>query len=917
MASFILLEASPWLVADGSVASVRLAGGGSKPYTGLRGFTDWRAGVSALPLFVAAAGYSEQGWTGGAIPATSQINIFPADDALRNSLLTAYHWKGAPIALRSGDDSLASPTYILELTGVVDAVTESQGTIALTVADLGRKLDVPVCKAKFAGTGGIEGPAEAEGRTKRRSWGYVRNVEGRLLDKANNIFEFGDPAFPLNAFTAVKDMGRDSVPAPTVLAWQGSIAATLAALQTSSPASGSCVVAPSIACVKWWTVPAGPLTADIQGEVGSGYVNKVADIAARIVSAVDGTTSVTSADVTTINGVRAAVAGIHIGDNSETIANALDRLLAPVNVLWGLNPDGTVRLGEVQMTTAAEVLTVIETERVETFKPVYQVKLGYMRNHRQHTDAEISAAILTSDISDAGDLASADFVTLGTNVRQSNGTTIVTDVAAITSLGTAAAILGQAATATNSDFAAVTGATKPSNNADVTANVAAIGDANRVRFSRFEGVTKGWSNRVNTSGNALTTGTGLNNGRAYIRTTGTFAGAGQSVSICSNFAVADYRIPVVPSERLYVGALPRIDTLPAGSTWALTVSYLDSTGAPINASTQTLGSGSGVLVPETFKDAFVNANAAAYFAFVELTITSGASGSFDFSLYNPMLCSAGASQTARPAFNPGPFSELAATLGADINSNVIDGGAGFVTVPRNELKTSLGIAAGFAGQAALATRGFAYFGSAFLTEDSGGATQATLLNFKTPLGTAAGFAGQGALAVKNTAGLDSDVTDGTTYVRARATGMSGGLPAVQVAGSGVKIGDARNLPAIAGANLGYKFNGTISYTSSTTSATISVGAGSIFMGGVTISLSAMSIILSGSSGQTTTYQLYINDPTYAGGAQTLLATATANLTYQNDGYIWLGAIQVTYQASGTGNGFVASGGGPAGNQYLP
>ena len=58
-----------------------------------------------------------------------------------------------------------------------------------------------------------------------------------------------------------------------------------------------------------------------------------------------------------------------------------------------------------------------------------------------------------------------------TQLQRADGVTAVTEAAVITSLGTAAAIAGQAATATSSDFASITGATKPANNATVGADL--------------------------------------------------------------------------------------------------------------------------------------------------------------------------------------------------------------------------------------------------------------------------------------------------------------------------------------------------------------------------------------------------------------------------------------------------------------
>ena len=90
----------------------------------------------------------------------------------------------------------------------------------------------------------------------------------RLIDAANSIYEFGDPAFGFSAWSALRDKGREGT--FTTLAWQGSIAATLAALQAAVAERGGGVVAPSIACAKWWTQPSGPLTADFIGSAGSG-----------------------------------------------------------------------------------------------------------------------------------------------------------------------------------------------------------------------------------------------------------------------------------------------------------------------------------------------------------------------------------------------------------------------------------------------------------------------------------------------------------------------------------------------------------------------------------------------------------------------------------------------------------------------
>jgi hypothetical protein len=386
----VWITASPRIVSTGAVAPVRLAGGGeAQPY--YRDGQHFRAGVAGRPRFRAALGFDENGWTGGTVPTTANLVFKPAELALLNQL-AALHWKDAPIVVEAGPEG--GPWTVI-LTGAVDDAAIDNHALVLTIADLSRSLDKPVITARFAGTGGIEGGSEAKGRVKRRSWGRAFNIEGRILDKANNIYEFGDPAFPWQQWDALRDMGRDASPALATIAWQGSAAATLAALVSSVPAQGSGVVAPSICCAKWWTQPHGPLSADVRGEIGTGYVETVPEIAARVSAAAGGPGI---ANAATMAALRGGAAGLHIGDDSETFAQALDRLFLGVSLSWVLQPAGTIRLREWSFAAPVETLRILQpVTRQRSFAPVKTRRVGYRKAHRIHNDGEISAALATID----------------------------------------------------------------------------------------------------------------------------------------------------------------------------------------------------------------------------------------------------------------------------------------------------------------------------------------------------------------------------------------------------------------------------------------------------------------------------------------------------------------------------------------
>lgn len=426
MARVALLQAEPRDPATGAIVPQRIAGGGERPYDQL-GFKDWRAGLVRPPRYRTGVEFGESGPTGGSLPQTTVLRIAPSDQQLVTTLASLL-WIRARLTVHAGDDAAAAPAYPIALKGTVAGVSTTGNALSLTVSDLSTDLAKPVAPDTFAGTGGLEGPIEAAGRVKRRSLGVCFNVEGRVLDKANNIFEFGDPGRPLNAFTTVKDKGRAAVTV-AVLPWQGSAAATLAALIAAAAPQGGGVVCPSIACVKWWTQPSGPLTADLQGEIGASYVATPPAIAARIVTSQ--APEIAIANLAQAIGWLGTDAGLHIDNGSETAAGALDRLLLPLFVVWIITPAGQLVFRRFSWDGApVAALKAISVDREAVLSPVRERRLRYQRNHRQHTDAEISAALLDEKL--AG-------IEAGANVTQNH---------------TAASIVGQGSLATKNAVAA-------------------------------------------------------------------------------------------------------------------------------------------------------------------------------------------------------------------------------------------------------------------------------------------------------------------------------------------------------------------------------------------------------------------------------------------------------------------------------
>lgn len=729
MSEVILVEAQPW-APDGTPVSVRLAGGGSRGYTH-RGYLDWVPGVASRPRFTAQIGFdvAQGGFTGGAIPTTGALGFLPSDPAVIAAIAQLV-WTDAPIIVRVGDDDLADPLWTTLLVGTVAGMVVRGGQASFTIADLSRDLAKPLLTDRFAGTGGVEGIAEAKERIKRRSWGRCWNVEARILDKANNIYELGDPARPLLAIDAVKDKGRaaDQV---TVLGWQGSIAATFAALQAASVPAGGAVVAPSIACVKWWTQPVGPLTADLRGEIGLSYVEACAAIAARVIAA--------RAPTMAVNGVAEAIAarpgacGLHVDQDSETAGQALDRLLLGASLLWIVEPTGAVRLAPIAFTGAVETLVAIEAEREAVYKPVTERLLGYQRNQRQHSDGELSAVFQASDgtYRDGTPIEDLKPAERGANVTQTN---------------VAAAVAGQGALATRNfaDWASqVQGAGKPQDGA----TVGAITGGNLISgYGRGVMTDDGIFTQIGTAAaiagqgqlatqSAVTWG-GQITGRPTPLVDGIVAGSYFDARYTQNPIDGYLLHQRWPAEFGANVTETRVASAIAGQGLLATRSYADwatqvvGTGKPEDRATNDRGDDTR---NDDFSPAYYRANYLRRLRteFKSLAVVGvGGGGSY------------GTFET---------YAQWSDASGGPVWQRVTD------SAGRRFIRQSVSEAAWGAWQPEYSGNRRPGFGDGDLLETYGGAV-ATLGNFKTGLGTAAAISGQGSLATRNDVLYDSQIS---------------------------------------------------------------------------------------------------------------------------------------------------------------
>ncbi|MBZ6377387.1 hypothetical protein B5C34_05190 [Pacificimonas flava] len=387
-AAIALLTLRPRDPSTGAVTPICIAAGGARdPYP--QGDPPTWAGLAEVPEIGAELSYDSQR-LGGEMAPRQFTAVWTPGDAARTALARDLYWPGAEAVLERRVEGVSGAATRI-LTGRVTAESWRDGQLSLTIADRVADLAVPLIGTSFSGTGDLEGDEGAEGRLKRRSFGTVHNVELLPLIAAENLYEAGDPARPLQAFGEIRDRGYPADAAKIQeVSWQGSMAATLAALRAVDLGEGTThlgAAAPSIACVKWWTRPSGPLTADIEGETEGGFAETAAEIAAQLIAA-GGGPALAAGTLAAATAARPGAAGLHVG-KAATVAEILQLLLSGVSLFWRVTPDGEIELGEWTFGAPEAAFSSEGYERLQTFAPVAAVDLGYRQNYRVHSGGEI------------------------------------------------------------------------------------------------------------------------------------------------------------------------------------------------------------------------------------------------------------------------------------------------------------------------------------------------------------------------------------------------------------------------------------------------------------------------------------------------------------------------------------------------
>jgi hypothetical protein len=494
----------------------------------------------------------------------------------------------------------------------------------------------------FAGTGGIEGPADLTGQPKPLVLGNARFCGGVIIDSVDNVWMVSNGA--IQAVNAVFDR----------LASLGASAgdhADLAALLAATIPNGSWATCLAQGLVRLGAPPDGRVSFHVSGSNSGtgGYVRRAGAIIRRIAELAGGT--VNAASLTALDAARPYNLGLQLREQ-VTPRDIIAQIADSVGAVAGVSLTGELFAQALSIGSSGEALNADGTSPLRVAAVEELAKSA--PNWRLATEAELTFEVHSADEAAFSYRWQGEYS--ATRVYRLDDVVTGPDSAAwayINATPAAGEALPVWPTASNAHWRLF--------QAPGAAGVAP-GNANRVPFSRMEG-DRGWQLLFNPVPLVAPVDFSAAFGLRFVRASAVATAAGQSLSIGQSGPA----FPVRPGERLSVQARVELSGT-SGGTWQLELWTFEADG--VTQSPIVVASGAGPnSISTNIVSAFVDVPAGRVFGRLELRAVSAAAGTMPLLIAEPMVTSAAAGQTVHPPFSPGPN----ASDGADPNNLITIG----------------------------------------------------------------------------------------------------------------------------------------------------------------------------------------------------------------------------------------------------
>lgn len=292
-----------------------------------------------VPLVVTQSLFALANAGGRSDISIGEITLANQDGGL--DALGAYDWDGRLIELRY--TPILRPVladFVVVFSGTAERVVVGD-QVEIEVRDLQILLDQPYQPNRFAGTGGVEGPADLAGRRKPKNIGVTRFISPVLIDQSNRVWAYHDGV--VQGGITVRDAGISL----TIFANYANYAALIGAAIPAGQV-GTCH---ALGLIRLGSAPAGVLVMEAEGaSVGGVGIRRYGDLAQYVITSA---TSLTAGDFATgtvaaINGTAGQPLGFYYdGSNEITVRQVLDQLAQSVGCWFGFDDARKIVLGRL------------------------------------------------------------------------------------------------------------------------------------------------------------------------------------------------------------------------------------------------------------------------------------------------------------------------------------------------------------------------------------------------------------------------------------------------------------------------------------------------------------------------------------------------------------------------------------------
>ncbi|MFA7308353.1 MAG: hypothetical protein WC026_16975 [Hyphomicrobium sp.] len=317
-------------------------------------------------------------------------------DGYYDDIIRRYVADGRRVVISIGDERNVATTgfdgFHTVFDGTATGIHVEEDAVRVLLRDNTYKLEAPVQRSIYGGTGGLDGTEDLKGKRKPRALGYCSNLSPAFVIPNLKLFQVNDG--PVQAISAVYSRG-----ASITFDQDYPTAVDLMAATIPAGKYATCLAA-GLFRVNF--VLEGEVTADVEGDCGGdGFASSAAEIIQKVLGEVVGVNVPGDLDTVSFSRVEALQAAplqYYLDTSSNvTVADLVADIMGSIGGWGGFRRDGKFELGLFRAPNTSSVpshrysridITDIRRERLPDGidPPPYRYRVAWGRNFTTQTD---------------------------------------------------------------------------------------------------------------------------------------------------------------------------------------------------------------------------------------------------------------------------------------------------------------------------------------------------------------------------------------------------------------------------------------------------------------------------------------------------------------------------------------------------